>query len=115
MAIHRRHFFTTLPLFIAAVLLGRGRGDAQAHAIVSRIGGLAAPTAPLGACGSPIDRPNRNTLLRYAAGIEFEDLIDDSKPYRFIRVDDGWYWGVPIKNIQPIGGNASIILDDFLR
>lgn len=77
--------------------------------------GLAAPTAPLGASGSPVYSPNGNAWLRRASGVKLDDLIDDSKPNRLLRADDGWYWGVPIKDIQAIGGNAGAGFDDLSR
>jgi hypothetical protein len=77
--------------------------------------GLAAPTAPPGASGSPIYSPKGDSWLQSAGRVNIKDIIDESKPHRLLRADDGWYWGIPIKHVQTRRWDSSISFDNPSR
>lgn len=90
-------------------------GSDDANCGNAAIIGLAAPTAPKGASGGPIYGPEGNAWLGRSSRVEIYDFIDDSKSERLLRTDDGWYWGIPIKDIQSVGGDMSVFFNDFPR
>lgn len=113
--LYRRQFFGVISLFSTAFFLVKSAAAWEPESGGDSIIGLAAPTAPHGASGSPIYSPNGDPRLRSAGGIKFDDFIDDSKPNRLIRTNDGWYWGIPIKNSQTISGNFGVGPYNFSR
>ena len=63
--------------------------------------GLAAPLGtPDGASGSPIYSPKGNTAFSLAAGIQFNNALDDADRFCFFGRENRWGWSPTIHLVQ---------------
>jgi hypothetical protein len=94
---NRRNFLAAGPATACALTISNtSEADSASHDV-----GLAAPTAPIGASGSPINCPEGYAHLGSSGRIDLSYIIDNAEAFRLVRADDGWYWGIPIKSMKP--------------
>jgi hypothetical protein len=114
LSLRRRGLFSLLPTVAVAGLLPstvgaiEQTGDEQNQKSV----GLAAPTAPQGASGGPVNSPNRNVFVGSNGDSKINYVGDNSPSFRVIRTEDGLFFGIRVQNIEHLGGDGGPISND---
>jgi hypothetical protein len=104
---HRRNF-----MIFASLVVAGGGIPLETHsetAILSR-GGLAAPTAPQGASGGwPVYGPQGRSGLSGASGINLQDVIDKTKLFRFVSIENGGRGCWMIERSEFVSGDFGLL------